>query len=134
MGESPAQRDMRQPIPDDVRRFILASVPSIPFLEAMLLMRAEPQAQWDAAAIARRLYIPAGRGEELVAQLAEAGLAASTESGLRWQPEADLGGVVDRLAALYAEDLVGVTELIHSRQERRAQQFADAFRLRKKEE
>jgi len=125
---------MRQPIPDDVRRFILTSVPSIPFLEAMLLMRAEPQATWDAAAIARRLYIPAARGEELIAQLADAGLAESTSPGLRWRPDPALAVIVDKLAALYAEDLVGVTELIHSRQDRRAQQFADAFRLRKKEE
>ena len=125
---------MRQPIPDDVRRFILTSVPSIPFLEAMLLMRAEPQAGWDAAAIARRLYIPAARGEELIAQLADAGLAERTGPEVRWRPDPALAAVVDKLAGLYAEDLVGVTELIHSRQERRAQQFADAFRLRKKEE
>lgn len=125
---------MRQPIPDDVRRFILTSIPSIPFLEAVLLMRAEPQAEWDAMRIARRLYIPAARSDELFAQLAEAGLAARSGSTLRWQPDPQLAGVIDQLAALYAEDLVGVTELIHSRQERRAQHFADAFRLRKKEE
>lgn len=125
---------MRQPIPDDVRRFILTSVPSIPFLEAMLLMRAEPRAAWDAAAIARRLYIPTSRADELISQLAEAALAERSGTALRWQPDPALAAVVDTLATLYAEDLVGVTELIHSRQERRAQQFADAFRLRKKEE
>jgi len=125
---------MRHPIPDDVRRFILASVPSIPFLEAMLLMRAEPQVAWDAAGISRRLYIPAQRGEELVSQLAESGVAVRTGSALRWQPDPALAEVVDQVAALYAENLVGITELVHSRQERRAQQFADAFRLRKKEE
>lgn len=125
---------MRQPIPDDVRRFILASVPSIPFLEAMLLMRAEPGTGWDASAIARRLYIPVSRSEELIAQLADSGLAARSGATVRWHPEPQLAGVVDQLAAIYTEDLVGVTELVHSRQERRAQQFADAFRLRKKEE
>jgi hypothetical protein len=42
--------------------------------------------------------------------------------------------IVDQLAEIYSENVVGVTELIHARQERRAQQFADAFRLRRKEE
>ena len=125
---------MRQPIPDDVRRFILTSVPSIPFLEAMLLMRAEPAADWDAAKICRRLYVPSSRGDELVAQLEESGLAVRSATILRWHPDPELADVVERLAAIYAEDLVGVTELVHSRQERRAHQFADAFRLRKKEE
>ena len=42
---------MRSAIPDDVRRFILTSVPSVPYLEAMLLLRGEPQAAWDASAL-----------------------------------------------------------------------------------
>lgn len=121
-------------MPDDVRRFILTSIPSIPFLEAMLLMRAEPHGRWDAASMARRLYIPASRSEELIAQLTDAGVVERTATEVRWNPPPALAAVVEALAAVYAEDLVGVTELIHSRQERRAHQFADAFRLRKKEE
>jgi hypothetical protein len=35
------------------------------------------------------------------------------------------------VAHAYAQDLVTVTELIHSRIDRRAQRFADAFRFRK---
>jgi hypothetical protein len=36
-----------------------------------------------------------------------------------------------QLATAYSRDLIGVTDLIHSRTARRAQQFADAFRIRK---
>ena len=29
----------REPIPEDLRRFILTSIPSVPFVEAMLIYR-----------------------------------------------------------------------------------------------
>jgi hypothetical protein len=39
--------------------------------------------------------------------------------------------MLDRLAHAYVHDLIGVTRIIHSRTERMAQQFADAFKFRK---
>jgi hypothetical protein len=39
--------------------------------------------------------------------------------------------MLDRLAGIYARNLVDVTNLIHSKTSRKAQQFADAFKWRK---
>jgi hypothetical protein len=127
---------MRRPISDDVRRFVLASVVSVPFLEALLLLRAHPAGCWSSAELARRLYVAPALGEELLAQLADAGFAAPGEPERTWcwNPASGLAPIVAELAQVYAENVVGVTELIHSRQDRRAQQFADAFRLRRKED
>ena len=47
------------------------------------------------------------------------------------QAEMALRELIDRLAELYAKHLVEVTHLIHSTLDRKAQKFADAFRLRK---
>jgi hypothetical protein len=44
---------------------------------------------------------------------------------------AELLAVIDALAQTYSQDLVGVTDLIHSRIDKRAHQFADAFRWKK---
>jgi hypothetical protein len=119
-------------LPADVRRFILASVPSVPYLEAVLLMRAEPQQAWSASQLARRLYVPERTGVELLQLLSSSGIAqAAGEQAVRYAPTAELAEVIERVAAAYAADLVGVTDLIHSRIDRRAQQFADAFRFRK---
>ena len=120
-------------LPPEVRRFILTSVPSVPYLEAVLLLRAEPQRTWDAGQLARRLYVPERRGAELVGQLRDSGIAASTgEAGaVRYAPAAELAVLLDQVAQAYAADLVTVSSLIHSRIDRRAQQFADAFRFRK---
>ena len=120
-------------LPADVRRFILTSVPSVPYLEALLLLRADPSQAWDAGQLARRLYVPERTGTELVELLRASGTAVAGGQGsaVRYAPAAELAEVLDRVAAAYATDLLTVTELIHSRIDRRAQRFADAFRFRK---
>jgi len=45
------------PFPEELRRFVLTSIPSVPFLEALLLLRANPTQQWHADTLAQRLYV-----------------------------------------------------------------------------
>lgn len=120
---------------DEVRRFILTSVPSVPYLEAVLLLRTEPDGGWDAERVARRLYVSDRQAADLLGQLAAAGIASQGEGSpgqYRYRPNTDeLASRLDALADAYASNLLGVTELIHSRLDKRAHQFADAFRLRK---
>lgn len=118
-------------LPPDVRRFVLTSIPSVPFLEAVLLLRSDPQASWGADSLARRLYVTERTANELLGQLRESGIAQDGGGTVRYAPAPELAGLVDRLADAYATDLVTVSGLIHSRIDRRAQQFADAFRFRK---
>jgi DNA-binding IclR family transcriptional regulator len=115
----------------DVRRFILTSIPSVPYLEAVLLARAEPATDWTPSRLARRLYVSEAVAEGLVRALVEAGVAVGDGEGIRYAPDPELRALLDAVAAAYAADLVGITALIHSRIDKRAQQFADAFRFRK---
>ena len=126
---------MRRPIPDEVHRFVLTSVPSVPLLEAMLLLRAHPDMSWSGTALAQRLFVPPRLGDQLMTQLCDSGLAVrgEGEGTFRWNPGTAMAPTIDELAQVYASNVVGITELIHSRQDRRAIQFADAFLLRKKE-
>lgn len=122
----------KREVPAEVRRFILTSVASVPYLEAILLLRGEPGHAWDAALLARRLYLPERAAGELLQQLRDAGIGAEAGEGrIRYAPHGDLRELLDSVAQAYAADLVTVTDLIHSRIDRRAQQFADAFRFRK---
>jgi hypothetical protein len=120
-------------IADGVRRFILTSVPSVPYLEALLLLRAGGSQAWDAARLARRLYTSEAHALELLRALASSQVARLREDGtFAYSPATeDMAHAIDALAETYATDLVGVTDLIHSRLDKRAQQFADAFRWRK---
>jgi hypothetical protein len=120
-------------IPEDIRRFVLTSIPSVPFLEALLLLRGDPARQWDRDTLASRLYVRERTAETLLADLCAAGIAQPCgETRVCYRPvRPELAARIDRLAELYATHLVEVTLLIHSSIERKAQQFADAFIWRK---
>lgn len=118
-------------ITEELRRFILTSIPSIPHLEALLLVRRDSTTDWDAASLARRLYIPEKTAEAVITELAAAGFVARREGTnmFFYQPAMpEQAAIVDQLAAVYAHDLVAVTNLIHGRS---ALLFADAFRIRR---
>jgi predicted transcriptional regulator len=124
------------PLPEEIRRFVLTSIPSVPFLEALLLLRAEPAQQWQTDSLARRLYIRDKTAQGLLDNLCTAGMAvrraAPQQDCYQYQPSSDaLRARIDQLAELYARHLVEVTLLIHSSLDRKAQQFADAFKWRK---
>jgi hypothetical protein len=118
-------------IPGDVRRFLLAAIPTVPHLEALLLLRAR-QDDWTQAQLASRLYIDAPTAAALLDDLAVAGLASRSGDACRYAPaDQNVADTVDALAALYARHMIVIAELIHSNSDRKAQRFADAFRLRK---
>ena len=124
------------PLPDDLRRFILTSIASVPHLEALLLLRAPPPQDWDSQAVARRLYVGERMAGTLLDELCAMGALAAVKRGgeasYRYSPRhPELAEIIDLLAAAYAANLVGVTRLIHSKLDRQAQQFADAFTWRK---
>jgi hypothetical protein len=124
------------PFPEELRRFVLTSIPSVPFLEALLLLRADPTQQWHADTLAQRLYVRERTAQGLLEDMCRAGMTvpctAPHEHCYQYQPSsAILRERIDALADLYARHLVEVTLLIHSSLDRKAQQFADAFKLRK---
>lgn len=122
-------------IPEDVQRFVLEKIDSVAQLEALLLLRGNPDRDWAARALAARLYIGEEQTAELLLALRAQGFVAvnaQDASLYRFQPAtAELAHMLDRLAEIYAKHLVPVTNLIHSKPKPRIQQFADAFRLRK---
>jgi hypothetical protein len=123
------------PIPNDIRQFILRCIDSVAQLEALLLLRANPQENWNTVSISKRLYISEQETAPLLTNLCDQGLVVLNElTEVIYQPaSAELSQMVDSLAAIYARHLVPVTNLIHSKPRSRMQEFADAFRLRKDE-
>jgi hypothetical protein len=123
-------------LPPHVRRFIVTSVPSVPYLEAVLLLRSERDSRWTASRMARRLYVPESEACALLHEAVTAGLAVTegeaTNLCYMFKPASlELDELVREVASHYASDIVTVTELIHSKFDKRAKQFADAFRWRK---
>ncbi|MDQ3026225.1 MAG: alkaline phosphatase family protein [Pseudomonadota bacterium] len=127
---------MREPgIPDDVRRFVLTSVPSVPFMEAMLVFRARHGERLTTRNIGEWLYMSEEAAAGFVAQLVASRIirpAETDRASHRFAPESDeLAEMLDRVASCYSSNLIEMTDLIHAKTERKARHFADAFRLRK---
>ncbi|HEY0843877.1 MAG TPA: hypothetical protein VGE12_00815 [Noviherbaspirillum sp.] len=125
----------RENIPEDISRFVLLAVPSVPYLEAMLLMRRERAQPWDFSRVAGRIYVSEKVAQGVLAELHAGGVVAPVDGdpqGFEYRPQSqDLDDMIGRLATIYARNLVGITNLIHSKTNKKAQQFADAFIWRK---
>jgi Mn-dependent DtxR family transcriptional regulator len=122
-------------IPDELRRFILTSIPSVPYLEAALLFHADPGTSRTIEEIASALYLRQSAVSQLIADMCEAGLLRkSDDEGLLFQYAANgaLGSMIARLADEYRKNLIEVTHVIHDETQRSATRFAAAFELRKK--
>lgn len=120
------------PIPDDVRRFVLTSVPSIPYLEAALLFHRDRASAKTAQQVAQALYVQERAAAELLSALLDAGLVEEEGGSFRYAPRTPaLADALDQLAAAYASNLIAITNLIHSVTQKHAHRFADAFKLRK---
>jgi hypothetical protein len=118
----------------EIRRFILTSIPSVPYLEALLLLHSESGTLWTSSALAKRLYISDKQSHQLLEQLCDAHIAKAKDDAqhFSYSPASDdLRGLIGQLSILYSKDLLEITHLIHSKTDRKAQQFADAFKLRK---
>lgn len=118
------------PIPADVRDFIIKNIDSIAYLEALLLLRTERGSAWSAQTVASRLYISEAEATDILARLSADGFAGLVEQGVQFQADTQAEEMIARLALLYARHLIPVTNLIHSRPGR-IRAFASAFRLRK---
>ncbi|NRR32668.1 hypothetical protein HSX11_21090 [Oxalobacteraceae bacterium] len=124
-------------IPDDIRRFIVQCIPSVPYLEALLLLREGGPRSWDGEQLAQRLYLDSSSAAALLEQLERAGLLnqdASAATRYHYAPRTpQLSALVEQLAKVYGNHLIEISTLIHLRTNRKALVFADAFIWRKKE-
>lgn len=121
-------------IPDSVRRFVLTSIPTVPHLEALLLLWREPSREWPLHEIAARLYVPDATAAPIAEDLCRAGLIVCEGEPLRYRSQREsqeLTELLDALDATYSRQLRAVTALIHSNIDRKAARFAQAFNWRK---
>jgi hypothetical protein len=118
---------------DDVYRFILAQIESVPHLEALLLLwRSRPRA-WSERQLAAELFVDISVTKHLAQELVRQNLASATEAGeYRYDPKTkEMDALVVALADVYKRELIRVSSLIHSKAASAARDFARAFRFTK---
>jgi hypothetical protein len=130
--------EQNSPIPDDIIRFILNSIESVPHLEAILLIYREPKKEWDAKMMAESLYISEKRAAGILADLLDSGFIAVRKYDIplyRYQPKSlEREKIINRLSIIYADNLIEVTNLIHSKISKQAKKFVDAFKWKNERE
>lgn len=124
-------------LPEGVRRLIADSIDSVEQLEILLLLLQHPERTWTAETVARELRVSSLSAGDRLEDLARDALLARVKSGeeYRYAPgSAALDEAVRGLATAYTERRVTVINLIFSKPVDKIRTFADAFRLRKKED
>jgi hypothetical protein len=121
---------MSKPFSDEVRRFVLISIPTVPHLETLLLLWRSQDTDWTAEDISRRLFVTAAQASAVAEELCEADLLECAGAPVRYRCRREPPSLRSLLAEVdeaYSRHLRRVTELIHSNVDRKAARFAQAF-------
>lgn len=109
-------------LPTDVRRFVVTSIPSVPFAEALLLFHRRQAEAMGLREVAQDLYMTETAAARVIDALAAAGfidtldaLDAADPRKYRYAVAARHAATVDRFAVCYRTQLVEVARLIHER-------------------
>lgn len=120
---------------EEVYRFILNQIDSVPHMEALLLLWENRPKEWSDAEIAKRLYVTADFARNIMSDLVRRRLvAAGTQPPRQYWYELkseDQDRLVETVAATYRRELVRVSTFIHAKASSAVRDFADAFRFKR---
>jgi hypothetical protein len=119
-----------QPLPDELRRFIVDHVDSVPHLEALLLIR-ETRRPWTVDEVARRVYLPPDRASRVLEDLVAKSWLVSLAGAFEYNATTTDADPIAQLAQLYPHNLVDIAGLIHRKASTAVLDFARAFQIRK---
>jgi hypothetical protein len=123
-----------QELPEDVLRFIVDRIDSVPHLETLLLLWESPERHWSAGEIAARIYTREEAARRVLQDLTQRRLIAAVGGGQLYVYDRawdEPCAVMPRLAATYRMHLIRVAKIIHSKASPGVQEFARAFKLKK---
>ncbi len=120
----------------EVRAFIVNVVRSLWALELLLLLHRHPSRLWSIEALTAELRASTSVVTDLLAAFDRAGLVGREADGaIAYRPATeDLSAIVDAIAAAYATTPIAVSREIFAASDDRIRSFADAFRVKKKDD
>lgn len=123
---------------DEILRFILDEIDSVPHLEALLLLWNSRPRVWSIDDVADWLFFKTEVVRGIVQDLARRRLIvaeAGSADRFRGQPKSDEGDrLIEAVATAYRRELVRVSTFIHSNPPSAVREFARAFRFTKERE
>ena len=126
---------MTTDFPSEIEQFIAQHIESLAQLEALLLVRREPERSWSCDDLSRQLYVAPDVCLGIVADLERRGFlerVSPQDEIFRYRPgDPAANRLIDQLADLYQQRRVAVITHIYSKPVKKVQTFADAFRFRR---
>lgn len=123
------------PSREQIDRFVVDKIDSVPQLEALLLVWNRRPKKWYCSEIAKALYISPELAQGVIDHLLHSGLLGRVEGGADcFEMRAGSDETKQLLAGLdlmYRRELVRVSNLIHAKASRAVRDFASAFRFKK---
>jgi len=111
-----------------IEQFIRTQIETVDNLRALLLLRSDPQARWDAELVSTRLYLPPQDAARVLGDLASKGLInVSSSTYYRYGPPLpEFAPLIEQLAQIDQEHPVTLVNLIYARPED-VKAFVEAF-------
>ena len=126
-----------EPIPENVRRFIVDHINSVESLEILLLLFAAPANDLSPLEVSRALYTSLDSAAARLRELHGAKLLLVTETSeapkYRFNSASPNSALIAELEKVYKTRRVSVISFIYSKPTDPLRAFSDAFRLRKDE-
>jgi hypothetical protein len=123
----------RDPIPEEVVRFLDENIDTVPHLETLLLMRQSQGTTWDAERIAARVYVSLDTAVVILQDLRRRGMLTQTGDSQLYAYSPEWERTHPQMSALehsYRTALIPVAQLIHAKASGSLRDFARAFRLK----
>jgi hypothetical protein len=121
----------------DVDRFILASIDSVPHLEALLLLWQTKPQTWTVEEVAKRLWIEREHTRGILHDLVRSQfltLTAGEQEQYACQADPGNDGILRGVAEIYRQDMVRISTMIHAKPSSAVKAFAKAFRFTKEQD
>ena len=120
---------------EQVDRFILDEIDSVPQLEALLLIWNNRPKKWSSEDMAKALYDKADVTQGILRSLAQRGLIREAPgeepryTAIADSPETE--AMLEAVDDIYKREIVRISTMIHSKASRAVRDFARAFRFTK---
>lgn len=114
-----------------VDRFVIEEIDSVPHLEALLLLWNSRPKRWLPEEMGKALYLTTEYTQSVLQELVNRKLASSEAGRYAYEPDPDRDKVIEALDRVYRREIIRISNMIHSKASPAVRAFARAFRLKK---
>jgi DNA-binding IclR family transcriptional regulator len=115
----------------ELDRFILDEVDSVPHLEALLLLWNNKPKHWAVEEMAKALYISQEATHSILQDLRQRGFAQSDNDHYSYDPGYDREHLIQKLDRTYRREIIRISNMIHSKASPSVREFARAFKFKR---